>query len=395
MTLYQMIFGKCVLEADRCCAEYILNICMKYRIAYRNFELDGEKIRFVCTLIAAEDLCILCKEYGIGIRCISKKGLPHFLLKYRYRYGLAVGLVIAVAIIISSRLFIWDIRIKGNGNITESEILSEISKAGLTVGTYIPDLDVDVLQNRILIDSDDISWISVNIKGNVAEVEIREKESAEPAPNTDTSKPANLVAKCGGEIVMFEIYRGNVITRVGEQVKAGDILVSGLYDSNVSAFRYTRASGKVLAKTMHNFHVEIPLDYEKKVYTGREFSQKYLIFFSKKIKVSKNSGKSYVSCDTITNIEYYGQVGDVSLPCGIEKVTYMEYEMQPAQRSSDIALELAYMKLEQEINSQLPNAQLLRKMTSVDIKDGKVILDCSVMCIEDIARQLEFEIEFD
>ena len=123
--------------------------------------------------------------------------------------------------------------------------------------------------------------------------------------------------------------------------------------------------------------------------------QKLLIFFSKKIKVSKNSGKSYVSCDTITNIEYYGQVGDVSLPCGIEKVTYMEYEMQPAQRSSDIALELAYMKLEQEINSQLPNAQLLRKMTSVDIKDGKVILDCSVMCIEDIARQLEFEIEFD
>ena len=69
--------------------------------------------------------------------------------------------------------------------------------------------------------------------------------------------------------------------------------------------------------------------------------------------------------------------------------------MQPAQRSSDIALELAYMKLEQEINSQLPDAQLLRKMTSVDIKDGKVILDCSVMCIEDIARQLEFEIEFD
>lgn len=394
MTFYQMLFGKCVLETGRENAETVLNVCMKYRIAYRNFETDDEKIRMVCTESAARSLCMLCKEYGVEMKYISKKGLPHILCKYRRRYGLMLGFAIAVAIVASSRLFIWDIRISGNSKLTESEVLTQIYDAGFGIGSYIPGTDVDTLQNRILIASDDISWISVNIKGTVAEVEIREKDTAQ-SEDTDTTKPANLVAKYGGEIMLFEIYRGNVVTKIGDSVKAGDILVSGLYDSNVMAFRYTRASGNVLARTMHNFHIEIPLTYERKVYTGEEYNEKYLIFFSKRIKLSKSTGNSYSSCDTITNVEYYGQIGDVALPCGIETVTYMKYEIQTAQRSPQAAAELAFLRLEQEICGQLPDAQLLRKTSTFEIKDGVAVLDCSVMCIENIAEQVEFEIEFD
>ena len=53
--------------------------------------------------------------------------------------------------------------------------------------------------------SDTVSWISVNLIGTVAEVEIREKL---PAAVPEETAPANLVARCDGVVTACEFVGG-------------------------------------------------------------------------------------------------------------------------------------------------------------------------------------------
>ena len=61
-------------------------------------------------------------------------------------------------------------------------------------------------------------------------------------------------------------------------------------------------------------------------------------------------------------------------------------------RTPEQALELAYAQLARELGALSGGTQLLRKDISTTLTEGSLILDCTVLCIEDIAMQVEFEI---
>ncbi|MBR7098488.1 MAG: hypothetical protein IKC59_03655, partial [Clostridia bacterium] len=68
------------------------------------------------------------------------------------------------------------------------------------------------------------------------------------------------------------------------------------------------------------------------------------------------------------------------------------YEEIPVKRTEEQALLLAYESLAKELESLSADAQLLRKEITTTLTDRSVILDCTVLCIEDIAVQSEFEV---
>jgi similar to stage IV sporulation protein len=364
---------------------------MYYCIPYPDFipTDSGLTLRFRTTEI--KKLLKEARARGIEIEIMERRGLATFFYRYRYRFGIFLGIVFAAALVFLSRNFIWDIDVVGNENLTSSEIRSLLSDYGFSVGSYIPSINTDRIENKILIDTENISWMSINIKGNVAEVQVREYKMAEKTESN--TKPANLVASKSGVVEEVRIYRGNVVVSSGKFVEKGDLLVSGLFDSNRVGFRYTRASGQVLARTTSEFFIEIPYEYEGIVYTGEEYYDKYLNFFNFSIKISKNYGKEGALYDKIDIVENCSFPDGVPTPFEIRTVRYLEYENKVLTRSVDEAENLAYFELARRLGELAEDSVIIRKTVTPSIRDDRFSLYCVIVAIEDIASVSEFEVE--
>ena len=151
--------------------------------------------------------------------------------------------------------------------------------------------------------------------------------------------------------------------------------------------------GRILAKTTHTFSIEIPLKKEVKVYSEDVKEQKTLNFFGKSIKLFANSGNVGTSCDII-NYEYIlDPLGLGALPISVSVEKNFPYTMELVDIDEATARELAYLELRALIEREIPDAQLLKKTVYGELLEDSYILECTVVCIEDIARISEFEIK--
>ena len=383
------LFGYKTISADISFAADIFNLCKENGIIYNNQRANESSVSLDCTLFYARYLERLCQKRGISLLSVRSHGLPHIIYKYRHRYGLAAGLFISVLLVILSQLFVWDIRIDGERRLAEKQILDDLNKCGIHVGSLIKSLDTDVIQNRMIIYSDEVSWISINLLGTVAHVEIRE---VEPLPEKEKNPPAaNLVATEDGEITGFEEVRGEIAVKIGDRVRKGELLVSGIRQSKTQGFSYTAADGRVFAKTISSYFVEVPLEYDKKEATGKVYTEKYLVFFNKDVKIYSNNRKLSASCDIIDTVNYLNILSLGELPFGIRTVRHIEYSLVKTSRSAEEAIDLAFLKL-RYLEEELGVSDVLSKQLTGSLVDRVYRLDCTATSIKNIARQVEIEI---
>jgi similar to stage IV sporulation protein len=185
-------------------------------------------------------------------------------------------MIISMVLIAISDDYIWDVRVTGNEKTTYTEVVGALAEYGIKVGDRIDSIYVDRTESLVLLNSDKISWITVNIEGTLANVQIREVYDA---PLKHEPRPANVVASRDGVIDHLEIYSGSAAVSEGEAVRKGDLLISGVRDSMVDGLAITRASGKVYAETERLFRIEIPLEYTAKRVVSSRNVEKYIIFF--------------------------------------------------------------------------------------------------------------------
>lgn len=390
MNLWYFIMGYGVVSLPRSYAEAVLNLCMRHGVVYMDAGTDAERVRLCLRTPHLGRLCRLLEAVELPYRVERRGGLPALVGRFVCRPGLVAGVICAVAIVAASELFLFDIRVTGNVTLTAAEVKDMLAKQGFTVGKFLPGIDTDKLENSVMIAHDEIAWLSVNIKGNVASVELIEARSREKTPPLS---PAHVVASQSGEVISVELWRGNVLVAAGDQVQKGAILIAGVWDSQTQGFRFTRASGRVLAKTVHQFRVEIPYEYEKKVYSDRVWEKKSLIFFSFPIKVFQSTGNCGTVCDKIDIVENYSPLPDVELPLYLHTERYIPYTLQTAVRDPEAALTLAYRELSGQIYDTLQGGELLSKQIRTEIGEDSVVLYCTVTCIADIARVQEFEVD--
>ncbi len=390
MNISYLLFGSVTVFCDYENITPLLNICMRFAIPYTGMKHGRDGVELTFHLSNVKRIKIEAERCGVEYKVIRRGGLPQFFLRYKYRFGIYIGILCFVAMLIASRLFIWHIDVVGNENITTTEVKEMLRSQGFFVGSFIPSVNTDRIENRVLIESDTVSWISVNIKGNAAEVQIRERKTG----NSDIpDRPANLVAAKSGVVEEVRIHSGLVVANAGKYVDKGDLLVSGIYDSTQLPFRYTRASGEVYARTVSEYYVEIPFEYEKIVYTGEEYYDKFLIFFDYSINISKNYGKEGALYDKIDIVENYCFRDGSPMPIEMRTVKYLEYEYVTETRSEEEAENLAYFELSQKLAENAPDTVILKKTIIPHITDRSFSLYCTVVAIENIAETSEFDVE--
>lgn len=390
MNLFMILMGYCRIGADAKNCTELLNLCMENAFPYTDFQCDeAGTVSFCCQRRVAKRIITLCRTRNVRVLDMGRGGLPHFLWRYRVRAGMMIGLLLGAALLWLSGQFVWDVRVDGNVSMSEEDVEDALRLCGFGVGSYIPDFRGEVIETRVMLESDRIAWISVYIDGTVARVQIRENEMPPPP---ESHKPANLIATCDGEIELLEIYRGDCVVKIGQTVSAGELLVSGVYDSQTVGYRYCRAAGKVLARVEEEFLIEIPMRETQKVYSEAIVSEMWLEFFDFSLKFFKNSRNQEGEYDIIYDNKNLEIFGVMNLPFGLRIQKRLPYRLETVSRTEEEALELAYEQLARELDGRAEEMEILQKRIVTELGEQSVVLRCKLVCIRDVAEQVEFEV---
>lgn len=385
MSAKSFLFGYSIVKSDKKNAEKIINMCYEGALRFSDVRIEGDEMLFCIPLFSERRLIRLAKGKSIEITVVSRRGVPSLLLRYRHRAGILAGLAVSIAMIVFSSSVIWDIRIDGASRVSERDLLAVFAECGLEVGAKIKDIDADVLENQILILSDDISWVSVNLSNNVANVEIRELDYATPDEYGDALY-SNVVASQDGVIVGFEDVRGNISVEIGEAVCRNQLLISGIFGDESNPFRLTNAHGLVFAEVEDTIEIKIPNKYIKKVTKESVKSEKSLIFFKNEIKFFSNSRNSPPTCDKIDIVENFYTVNGKRLPIALKAVKFIEYEEQERTRTKNEMISLAYFELYRHIDNYYADAEILSRSVSITESDTELTLVCNLKCVKNIAQ---------
>ena len=382
-----LLLGYVTLTVPAPHKERILSFFIEHRIRYKNLkESEDGGITFTVSYPVSREVLPYFEKMGIALSHSPVYGVPRLYKKYGKRYGALIGIAVFCFIVSLSGQRVWYMEVTGNDTVEDISILENLEALGFTYGTDFKKIDLDYLRNSYLATYDDLSWISINMTGTHAAIEVRELSDPK---KEDTEKPVNVVAGENGKIVLVETYEGRPMVFPGDFVEKGQLVLSGLITDGEDTLRMEHASGVVLAEVQRTFTVEVSKKNEKKVYTGEEKAERTLEFFKKNIKLSRKCRISDSSYDTIKKKSQLCLFHTAPLPIFLESTVYKEYTFEYEPMSEKEVREKARALYSAKLTEVLNGAELIEESITEYDSDDKYVMACRIVCLADIAEKTE------
>lgn len=292
--LYRFFCGILEVEFFGIYPEKIINLCAKNRIAVWNVHYGNNKIRLFITVKDFKRLPKILKRSGLRLHILNKTGFPFFINRYKRRFGIFAGIVIFFAVLQFMSGFIWIIEVEGNKTVTDREILAICEEIGVKIGVKRNSIDTKNTPQDLLLKTDKLSWGSFNIEGCKLTVNV-----TEIVPKTeDNTVATNLKAAKDGIIEKIDVTSGNPVVKVGDIVKKGDLLVSGITET-MRDTKFVHSIGTVTAKTEETITLFEPFIKKTETLTGKTAKRRVLEIFGIKIPlyIGKENGNFKTETD--------------------------------------------------------------------------------------------------
>ncbi len=338
--------------------------------------------------IFLKDSVRLC-ECEVMLTLKKEIGIPVILKRYRHRIGFWIGILLFFATVYVSPMFLWKIDISGNESVNDSEILKSLESAGVAVGSFSPLIKRSEVYHTLLTSNEDLAWISVNVIGSTANVEVVEREF--DRSTSITFDYSNIVAEKAGRIIDMNVTKGRRTVKDGEVVSKGQILVSGVYDTAKMGTVYSESEAEVLAAVSDSFKAYIPLVSSEKRYAEAETECIYIKLFRKSINILKNYSQTTEKYDTIIREDCIPLKGFDRLPLTVVRKEIFPYDIIEITLTESEALRIAQNEVRQKIMDE-NYSDLLGFEESYYVADGVLYYTCSVDAIQNIATVSEIKI---
>ena len=324
--LLNYITGYVNIKVESYFLERFINICISRKILLWNIKRNKDNILYANISIRDyKKLRQIAKKTKSVINIERKKGLPFIIHKYRKRKIFFILLIIVFIGLIVTSNFIWNIEVKGNVDIDKEEIIEELNKQGLKIGSNKNNIDTNYIINKIRLNRDDIAWIGISMRGTNAIVEIRETDKAPKV--IDEKEYCNIISDKTAMITKINVQNGTAVVKTGDIVKEGEIIVAGYLEGKYTGIRYVHSSADIEAKVWYSKKEKFYLNQEIQVPTGAT-EQKYTLNINNfKINFYKTLSK-FENYDTIDESKKLMLLSNFYLPIEIIKTTNYEYEKQ-------------------------------------------------------------------
>lgn len=343
--------------------ERFMNLCSNKGILLWDIVRDGDAYCMNITLKGFWEIRPIVKKTGTRVAILERYGLPFFLPKLLKRKMFVAGLILAVAFWLLSSLFIWDIRLTGNYQITEDMFQSFLGENQVRIGMRRDELDIEELEKQIRRRFPQITWASARLDGVRLLIDIKENDAPIHEEKPQTAPGTDLVADYGGRIVSMIVRSGVPKAAIGDTVEKGAVLVEGkvpVYneDTTVREYSYVDADADILLEHAVEFAAELPLTHIEKRYTGREKSSHYIKLGDRSWALPQN--RPFLVYDAVIRESRPLMLERLDLPAFWGTVTYREYQ------------NTEYLYTEEEAKSHL-NQKLMDFLAELDEKGVQII----------------------
>ncbi len=374
--------------------ERFLNICMNRNIYVWNIKNRGsELLHMNMSIDGFKQMPSVTFKTKTKVKIISRHGLPFILKKHKKRKTFLLAGAIAVILFTCITSFVWVIEIEGNEKVSSETIISALEANGFKTGILRYGNDIPALQNKMLLDVDELSWIWVDIRGTRAVVQVKEKV---PVPSiVDRKHPCNIVAKTDGLITEVKATYGEKMVTVGDVVKKGDLLVSGIANTKYGGIHYLHSSGSIKARTWHSESGDFALIKVNFSKTGKKISKNTINFFGFRVKLYMKENLPFEYSEEEVKTHYLSLGKNFVFPISVEHRTYNELLRSEEQLSVDQATEIACRELGNRLDSSLPEGTTVVDKTHevVPASDGVINVKLNYECIEEIGAEVPIEIQ--
>lgn len=324
------------------------------------------------------------------VRLLRRGGAPGLLWRLRYRWALLAGLVLCLAAVGILSRFVLTVQVSGNQTVSTGAILSQLRIRGVRPGAFGPGLNTRQICHEVILELPELSWMSINLRGTVCEVLVRE---GTPRPElVEEDQPAHIVAKYPGIITSIETTRGQQLVERGQTVAAGDALIGSwvdfvepeYYDGDMGGM-LVRAGGRVRARTWHTLKAAIPITGDAKVLTGREKSRWSLEFFGRKVKFHQKGGIPYDKYDKI--VTYH--TAPLGLPISLRRETCREYTLEPRDIDPQRAADALKGELQERLAALCDPEEVKRVDYKTETAGGLLTVTLLAECEQEIGVTVE------
>ena len=318
------------------------------------------------------------------LEIVRQEGAPYFLRRFRRRYVLLAGLTLCLLAVLCGSFFIWDFQVEGNETVPEERILRALERNGVGIGTFTFSVDPENLRNHILLEIPELSWLTVNVSGCRAVVQVRERVL--PPERVDQRTPSNVVARCAGLVLEVRGLGGVNCVLPGASVEAGQLLISGVEDTDTVGARILAGRGSVTARTWHTLTTPIPLTQRRCVETGRKKTGWSVIFGTHRVKFFGNSSIQGREYDKIITRHPCAVLG-LRLPITLVCETYRFYETEETTVDEAAAKQQGETVLTDQLHRQVdPYGTVTSTLCTAKRRGDVLWVTLSAECREEIGQ---------
>lgn len=328
----------------------------------------------------------LIEKRGEKSRITAHRGLFWTLRSMLSRPVLIAGLIILILLttLLPTRMFFFCV--EGNDRISTRQILEVASQCGIHFGAARREVRSERVKNALLRAIPDLEWVGINTAGCVATISVRERNRVDEI--VENKGVSSIIAARDGTIRELTVTSGSTAFKVGQAVKAGQVLISGYTDCGLS-IRAERAKGEILAETNHTLSLIMPQMNAQRgdlIMQSRKYS---LIIGKKRINFYQDSGNLDTSCVKMYEENYVTLPGGFQLPIAIVTEICISYDHTTAGEQDGSVL-LSYA--ERYLRSQMVAGQILTKEETLTDGDSVIRLEGNYGCLEMIGREQSEEI---
>lgn len=191
---------------------------------------------------------------------------------------------------------------------------------------------------------DKLEWLEIERIGTKYEVRVEERIIKKENDKLDVQ---NIVAKKDGIITKIEASKGEIVKKIGDYVKKGDIIISGTIKKDDVIKGKVAASGNVYAEVWYKTIVDMPYYYKNSTKTGRKRKVLKIKFLDKDIYIF--GFKKYKFYDERKILYLKSRILPIGFSYSLERELNVEEYLYSPEEAVNTAIEYASKKLQKNL----------------------------------------------
>ena len=153
-----------------------INLCSNKGILLWNIEKQEDVYTMCIGLRSFYELRPIARKTKVRVVISERYGLPFFVPGMLRRKAFLAGLFLAVAFWLISSLFVWDIQVTGNYQVTDDVFYSFLEQEGIHTGMRRSELNIGELEKQIRRKFSQVTWTSGRLDGTRLVIEVKEND---------------------------------------------------------------------------------------------------------------------------------------------------------------------------------------------------------------------------